>query len=61
VTGAARAEPQLEERRFPASKGWRAVDALRNRGGIGNGSRHVTHLDLKLRMDLENAVRLARR
>ena len=37
-------------------EGLARVDALRNRGGISNGSRHITHLDLKLRMDLEKAV-----
>ncbi|MBK9350885.1 MAG: carbohydrate porin [Sulfuritalea sp.] len=36
-------------------EGLARVDALRNRGGISNGSRHITHLDLKLRMDLEKA------
>jgi porin len=37
-------------------EGLARVDALRNRGAIRNGSRHVTHLDLKLKMDLEKAV-----
>jgi porin len=37
-------------------EGLARVDALRNRGGISNGSRHITHLDLKLRVDLEKAV-----
>jgi porin len=36
-------------------EGLARVDALSNRGGISNGSRHVTHLDFKLRMDLEKA------
>jgi porin len=37
-------------------EGLARVDALRNRGAIGNGSRHVTHLDFKLKMDLEKAA-----
>ncbi len=37
-------------------EGLARVDALRNRGAIRNGSRHVTHLDLKLKMDLEKAA-----
>ena len=37
-------------------EGLARIDALRNRGGISNGSRHITHLDFKLRMDLEKAV-----
>ena len=37
-------------------EGLARIDALRNRGGIRNGGRHVTHLDLKLKMDLEKAV-----
>ena len=37
-------------------EGLARVDALRNRGAIGNGGRHVTHLDLKLKMDLEKAA-----
>ncbi len=37
-------------------EGLARVDALRNRGGIRNGSRHVTHLDLKLKIDLGKAV-----
>jgi porin len=32
------------------------IDALRNRGAISNGSRHITHLDFKLTMDLEKAA-----
>lgn len=32
------------------------IDAFRNRGAIRNGSRHVSHVDLKLKMDLEKAV-----
>jgi len=36
-------------------EGLARVDALRNRGGISNGSRHVTHLDVKLKVDLEKA------
>ncbi len=32
------------------------ADALRNRGAQRNGSRTVTHLDLKLKMDLEKAA-----
>ncbi len=37
-------------------EGLARIDALRNRGGISNGSRHITHLDFKLKMDLEKAV-----
>jgi porin len=37
-------------------EGLARVDALRNRGAIGNGSRHITHLDLKLKIDLEKAA-----
>lgn len=37
-------------------EGLARVDALRNRGGISNGSRHITHLDFKMRMDLEKAA-----
>ena len=37
-------------------EGLARVDALRNRGAIRTGSRHVTHLDLKLKMDLEKAA-----
>jgi porin len=32
------------------------VDALRNRGAQGNGSKAVSHLDLKLKMDLEKVA-----
>jgi porin len=37
-------------------EGLARIDAMRNRGGIGNGGRHITHLDLKLKMDLEKAA-----
>ncbi len=37
-------------------EGLARIDALRNRGGISNGSRHITHLDFKFKMDLEKAV-----
>ncbi len=37
-------------------EGGARVDALSNRGAISNGSRHVTHLDFKLRMDLDKAA-----
>jgi porin len=49
-----RARRRLEE--WFRFEGLARVDALRNRGGISNGSRHITHLDLKLKMDLEKAV-----
>ena len=37
-------------------EGLARIDALRNRGAISNGSRHISHLDFKLKMDLERAV-----
>ena len=39
-----------------AFEGLARIDAFRNRGAIRDGSRHVTHLDLKLRMDLDKAA-----
>ncbi|MBI4997921.1 MAG: carbohydrate porin [Rhodocyclales bacterium] len=32
------------------------IDTLRNRGALRDGTRTVSHLDLKLKMDLEKAV-----
>jgi len=32
------------------------VDALRNRGALNDGSRTVSHIDLKLKMDLDKAT-----
>jgi porin len=43
-------------RRVFLFEGLARVDALRNRGAISNGGRHITHLDLKLKMDLEKAA-----
>ncbi|MBI5792850.1 MAG: carbohydrate porin [Rhodocyclales bacterium] len=37
-------------------EGLARIDALRNRGAISNGSRHISHLDFKLKMDLEKAI-----
>ncbi len=37
-------------------EGLARIDALRNRGAISNGSRHISHLDFKLTMDLEKAA-----
>ncbi|MBL8479899.1 MAG: carbohydrate porin [Sterolibacteriaceae bacterium] len=37
-------------------EGLARIDALRNRGAISNGSRHISHLDFKLKMDLEKAA-----
>ena len=37
-------------------EGLARTDALRNRGGISNGGRHITHLDLKLKMDFGKAL-----
>ncbi len=37
-------------------EGLARIDAFRNRGALANGSRHVTHLDLKMKVDLEKAA-----
>jgi len=37
-------------------EGLARVDAFRNRGALGNGGRHVTHLDLKMGLDLDKLV-----
>lgn len=37
-------------------EGLARIDAFRNRGALANGGRHVTHLDLKAKIDLEKAA-----